>query len=309
MGWIWTPKQIVRSTCFIIAYNFLSLSVSFADGEKIKSDRVPSASTTTPKNQNSIAGSSVRGGLKKSKVQRCKDVLEDEVGALEKSYTGLKDLKGEFKQVYSDAVYHRDNTSYGYAYFRRGGMMRWDYASPEKKAFVSDGKVLSVWEAESNQVIRNDLSEANFSTGLEFLVGEVKIRDRFTVSCANESDAKKIGSINEHVLMLRPKIPQASFEYLLVIVDNTSRLIREAMLVGDFGSNYFLFSNLKKNTKLSEQRFHFRVPKGARTIEASAISPKKAETSPPITPPPPAKTPADAPPATETTVPEKPKPE
>ena len=234
-----------------------------------------------------------KNSLAKSKVARCNQALERDLLALEKNYATLKDLKGEFKQVYSDAVYHRDSTSYGYVYFRRGGMMRWDYASPEKKAFVSDGKSLWVWEAESNQVIRNDLADANFSTGLEFLVGEVKIRDRFAVSCATDADAKKMGSIDDHVLMLVPNIPQASFEYLLIIADSAASthskntrnnmLIREAMLVGDFGSNHFMFSNLKKNSNLAKKRFQFRTPKHARSIDASTVMPAASKQNAPET--------------------------
>src|SRR5215813_4753369 len=61
------------------------------------------------------------------------------VHLLEEHYHNVNSLQGIFLERYSDARNSAAVES-GTVYFSRPGRMRWDYESPEKKLFLSDGK-------------------------------------------------------------------------------------------------------------------------------------------------------------------------
>ena len=105
--------------------------------------------------------------------------VEQVVAKMQAFYNKTKDLKGGFKQVYTNLLYNRKRTSYGYLYVKKPGMMRWNYVKPEKKAFIADGKELWVWEPEDKQAFRNPLSTKNLSTGLTFLLGQGDLTTEF----------------------------------------------------------------------------------------------------------------------------------
>ena len=98
--------------------------------------------------------------------------VEEVVTKMQAFYEKTEDLKGKFKQVFTDTLYDRKRTSYGYIYVRKPGMMRWNYVKPERKSFIADGSMLWVHEPEDKQAFRNPLNSANLSTGLTFLLGK-----------------------------------------------------------------------------------------------------------------------------------------
>src|SRR5260221_13762571 len=57
---------------------------------------------------------------------------------LDRHYNGLRSLRSQFTETYRGAGITR--TESGTLWLRRPGKMRWDYAEPQKKLFVSDGK-------------------------------------------------------------------------------------------------------------------------------------------------------------------------
>ena len=52
-------------------------------------------------------------------------------------YNGMKSLRAEFTEVYSEGgIRHSES---GTLWIKKPGKMRWDYSSPQKKIFVTDG--------------------------------------------------------------------------------------------------------------------------------------------------------------------------
>lgn len=185
-------------------------------------------------------------------------------------YNKTKDLKGKFKQVYRDTLYNRARTSYGYMFVRKPGMMRWNYVSPERKAFISNGKVLWVWEPEDKQAFRNPLDSSTLSTGLTFLLGSGDLTKEFTVSHAT-APKDHVGSSGEIAIKLHPKRPTAQYSYLLMAVRSADYAVVESVVVGTNSTNHFFFSELVFNSKLGTKRFRFAPPKGTRVIDASKL--------------------------------------
>src|SRR5688572_15655519 len=61
-------------------------------------------------------------------------------------YDQTKSVEAEFHQTYYNRLYDRYDRSQGTVKFQKPGKMRWDYAAPNGKIIVSNGKRLSVYE-------------------------------------------------------------------------------------------------------------------------------------------------------------------
>ena len=193
------------------------------------------------------------------------------VKKMQSFYNDAQDLKGKFKQVYTDSLYNREKVAYGYLYVKKPGMMRWNYVKPERKAFIADGKQLWVWEPDDQQAFRNPLSTDTLSTGLAFLLGKGDLSKEFNISY---SDGKQLGGPGDVVLKLTPKQPTGQYEHLLFAVNLQDHAVGESMVVGKHNNNHFVFTNLQINTKISGARFRFHPPTGTRVIDGSKIGSK-----------------------------------
>ncbi len=193
--------------------------------------------------------------------------VKEVVVKMQAFYNTIKDLKGSFKQVYTDLLYNRKRTSYGYLYVKKPGMMRWNYVKPEKKAFIADGKELWVWEPEDKQAFRNPLSTKNLSTGLTFLLGQGDLGGEFEITLSEE----KLGAPGDVVLKMTPRKPTAQYKYILLVVKLADYSVGESMVVSKHNRNHLIFANLKINTRLSRARFHFKPPADTRVIDGSKL--------------------------------------
>jgi outer membrane lipoprotein carrier protein len=208
-------------------------------------------------------------GLVASTASAASPPVKEVVAKMQAFYLKTKDLKGNFKQVYTDTLYNRERTSYGYLYVRKPGMMRWNYVKPEKKSFIADGKELWVHEPEDKQAFRNPLSTNNLSTGLTFLFGTGDLQKEFNITVAKE----KLGAPGDVVLMLAPKVATAQYTHILLAVRPGSDFtVGESMVVGKTNRNHFIFTHLEFNTKLPKSRFQFRPSADTRVINGATLN-------------------------------------
>ena len=193
--------------------------------------------------------------------------VSEVVAKMQAFYNGAKDLKGKFKQVYTDSLYARQKTSYGYLYVKKPGMMRWNYVKPEQQSFIADGKTLWVWEPAAKQAFRNPLTTQTLSTGLTFLMGKGNLASDFRVAYAET----RLGGPGDLVLKLTPKTPTGQYDHLLFVVNPTDHSVGESMVVSKHNTNHFVFSKLEVNTRVQTSRFKFYPPPGTRVIDASKL--------------------------------------
>src|SRR5216110_3010596 len=73
--------------------------------------------------------------------------------ALQRKYDGIKDFSADFKHVYEGGVLRKQITERGHLLVKKPGRMRWDYAEPEPKQFVSDGMKMYSYIPQDKQVI------------------------------------------------------------------------------------------------------------------------------------------------------------
>ena len=70
-----------------------------------------------------------------------------------KRYDGIRDFSADFTHTYQGGVLKKQLTERGRLLVKKPGKMRWDYTSPEKKQFVSDGVKIYSYIPADKQVI------------------------------------------------------------------------------------------------------------------------------------------------------------
>ncbi len=188
---------------------------------------------------------------------------EDVVQELQASYEAIHTISARFHQTYRSKRFEpRDGE--GLLWLQKPGKMRWDYTVPKGRVLVSDGKNLMLYDPADEQVLVSRISkEEGLPIPLSFLWGKEKIADVFSVTLAQHAESK--GEIRLRCVPRKP-IPN------VVEVELTLRRQKPVLIVASRvidaleGENQLTFSDLKTNPPVSEKRFEFKPPPGARKV-------------------------------------------
>lgn len=185
-------------------------------------------------------------------------------GALQRKYDSVRDFSAEFTHQHEGGVLRRKLVEQGTLHVKKPGKMRWEYKSPEKKLFVSDGRRLYFHDPLNNQVTISDAPRGDRAASAAlFLSGRGSITRDFTASFT------KGGSSGTYALRLDPIAPQEEYDWLEVVIDRDTLQIRSLTAVEKQGGrSTFVFSRLKENIGIPEKTFEFRIPRGAEVIYA-----------------------------------------
>jgi outer membrane lipoprotein carrier protein len=187
----------------------------------------------------------------------------DEVAAaLQRKYDTVRSFTADFTQVYEGGLLKRKATERGKVFIKKPGKMRWNYESPERKEFVSDGRRIYLYLPADKQVMISPVPpEDQATSAVLFLMGKGNLTRDYTVTYAEG------GTADTYVLRLDPKIRDAEYDWLLLTVHRESLLI-QSLTAGDAqsGRSTFRFSNFKENPNLSDNTFVFTVPPGTEVI-------------------------------------------
>jgi outer membrane lipoprotein carrier protein len=192
--------------------------------------------------------------------------------AVQAFYDQTTDVSATFFQTYVNKLYNRTDRSQGQVVFKKPGMMRWDYAQPNGKVIVSNGKRLVVFEpgddGEPGQVVEQDITAAQLPQAMAFLMGTGRLAEGFTF---RRLDAAREGYPTGDVLELRPKQPTPQYSRLVFYVERTPALrglVRRLVIVDSSGNrNRFDFSQLKFNGAVAAKHFEWEPPKGTRHVQ------------------------------------------
>lgn len=186
--------------------------------------------------------------------------LDELVGKLENRYQSIDSLRANFAQSYrskrfSDAISER-----GVVYFRRGGLMKWEYEQPEKKVFVSDGQFYYYYVERDKQVVKAPVSNAGQNSPTLFLAGRGDFLRDFRAEWADP----RPGS---HRIKMTPVKPQPDFRYLIVDIDPVRGLVLQLDVVDEYDNRTeYTFQRIAENPKLPSDFFTFHVPPGTDVI-------------------------------------------
>src|SRR4030043_1735876 len=130
---------------------------------------------------------------------------------IQNRYEHTNDFEANFIQEYIGKVMRQANRGEGKVYFKKKGMMRWDYTIPNQK-LISDGHTLWYYQPEEKQVLLSDISKVlQERTPLAFLAGEGNIGRDFNILNLNESVSQKE---DNYIIELIPKEPPATLAKL-----------------------------------------------------------------------------------------------
>jgi outer membrane lipoprotein carrier protein len=185
----------------------------------------------------------------------------DIAAALQARYERIKGFTASFTQVYEGGVLRRKAVESGTVYIQKPGRMRWEYTSPQKKLFVSDGKTMYMHFPEDRQVMTVPMPEHDEATSaVLFLMGRGDVTRDFTARWIE-------GAPDEYALRLEPRIRQAEYDWLEVTADRETLQLRTLTAVdGQGGRSVFTFTNLKENPGLADKLFQFSIPRGTEVI-------------------------------------------
>jgi outer membrane lipoprotein carrier protein len=186
--------------------------------------------------------------------------LEAVVAGLQKAYEGTKDFSGKFTQRYTFTMLRRTQESKGEVHFERPGKMRWDYAAPNPKSFVVDGKSLWVHQpADHTAFVNPCFKQDGLTASVAFLWGSGNIKEQFDVAWFDGVFGQK----SDHHLQLTPKQPNSIFAKLILVVDPKSHRVKQSVVVDAQGNvNQFIYEDVAFNKGQQQATFAFTPPAG-----------------------------------------------
>jgi outer membrane lipoprotein carrier protein len=191
---------------------------------------------------------------------------------MQSRYEKTNDLEAGFLQEYIGKVMKKPQKGEGKVYFKKKGMMRWDYKVPSQK-LVSNGQTLWYYQPEENQVFVSDVAKVlRERTPLAFLAGEGEVSRDFNVINFSETVSQK----EDHfILELAPKEPNAALSKLTLTVDRKTYIVVQADVFDGLGNvTRTRFLETKINIGLPNSFFNFIVPPGTEVLKLQE-APKK----------------------------------
>jgi outer membrane lipoprotein carrier protein len=179
--------------------------------------------------------------------------------SIEARERGLQDLEADFEQHYRSSAIGREIVEKGRVSLKPPGRMLFEYATPEKKTFVSDGQTSYFYVPKDRQVVVQRL-KGDKGLLAALLTGRENLLDRFTASLVPREGKGQS-------LRLEPRQKDPEVEEVLMDVDES--LLIERLEIRDVQGNRteFRFQRMRPNTGLSDRLFHFEIPHGVEVVE------------------------------------------
>lgn len=180
---------------------------------------------------------------------------------VEKRYNSARTLQVFFEQTY-DAPRRGPRTESGELYLRKPGRMRWEYANPKGKLFISDGKTVWLYLANQNRVERTKVKESeDMRAPLAFLLGKVDFNRDFSRFVARQKNG-------ETWITAEPKSDRLMFRQIEFRVGPQFEILELNITDQMNAVMTFRFKSEKLNPPLSAALFTFQPPAGAEIVEA-----------------------------------------
>lgn len=185
--------------------------------------------------------------------------LSEILKRIEDRYNSTKTLKTDFQQTMAVAQ-GRTVTESGVLYLRKPGQMRWEYAQPKGKLFLTDGKQIHYVTPSARRVEVSAMKESDdLRAPLAFLLGKLDFsRDfqRFEYSAVGAQ--WKIKAI--------PKSQKSMFEFVEFLASADGFLSVVTVAGKDGSTMSYAFSGEQRNLPLAAKLFVFEMPDGYELV-------------------------------------------
>jgi len=189
---------------------------------------------------------------------------EDIVSKVEGKLHSLQSLQANFDQIYYSMSVTTPLREKGKFYFKKPDWMRWEYKEPEEKIFLYKEGTFLFYLPEDNQLIRSSLSKEKYESEiLALLSGQKEFKDNYLV----EFNLFPSEEETPWQLKLTPK-EEGEYSFILLEIEERTWLIRKAIFFDWAGNKTeFEFSQMKVNSRLSQNLFELKVPPDCEIIE------------------------------------------
>ena len=189
--------------------------------------------------------------------------------SLQHKYDTVRDFSADFVHTYQGGVLRKQITERGHVLIKKPGKMRWEYTTPEKKLYVSDGvKLYSYVPADKQVEVGSVPKDDRAGAPILFLAGKGNLVRDFNASIGDVPAGSPPGS---EALKLVPKAAQSDYDWLLLVIDRQSLTLRALVTMdAQGGESSIAFANLKENVNPADKEFAFNIPRGVDVINESS---------------------------------------
>ena len=187
---------------------------------------------------------------------------------VDRHYNHLKSMRSQFTESYNGAGTSRAES--GTLWLKQPGKMRWEYATPRKKLFVSDGKTAWFYVPGEQQARRAPVSKIDdIRSPLRFLLGKTKLLKEFH----ELGFAPNIKPLNPRDKVMRgaPKGLEDRVSLVILEVSPEGRFDRIMIEEIDGAITEFRFSEEVENLQVADNLFKFEPPPGVEVVEAQEL--------------------------------------
>jgi outer membrane lipoprotein carrier protein len=179
-------------------------------------------------------------------------------------YAQTKDFSAAFRQRYTYVAIGRVEESEGTVQVKKPGMVRWDYAKPDRRTLYVEGRTLWIWRPEDQEAqVKRDFGGEQLSSAFTFLWGKGNLLKEFSPRAVATPEGLPRGD----ALELTPIKPMPGVQKLLFVVGKDGQVLASVVTNAQGDVNQIVFSTAKTDQGLSESLFHFVPPKGAYVQE------------------------------------------
>lgn len=195
--------------------------------------------------------------------------IESLVARVDAHYASVHDFQAAFTQRYERRLLSRVVEESGRVMVKKPGRMRWEYASPEEKLFVTDGASSYFYlPAEKQVMVSHDPQGAmglQEGSPFEILAGTARITDGFSFFSSETLPTR--GGVMLHAI---PMTRHDEFEDVELEVRPDDGLILRVVLIDSQGNRTdFSFDEVRENLDLADSNFRFTVPSGVEVVVQS----------------------------------------
>jgi outer membrane lipoprotein carrier protein len=182
---------------------------------------------------------------------------------VDQHYDHIRTLEAKFTETYKGAGMSRSES--GTLLLKKPGRMRWDYDSPSRKLFLTDGGTAWLYVPGEKQARRTPVKQlADLRSPLRYLLGKTKLEKELE----GLSLATDVKPVNPGDVVLRgiPRGLHERVEQTLLEVTPPGLISRIVVEELDGSVTEFCFLQQRENVEIPEQQFHFIVPPGVEVV-------------------------------------------
>lgn len=186
------------------------------------------------------------------------------VSGIQKKYASINDLNSSFTQETWIKDLEEKIASSGKVWFKKPGMMKWQYEEPWKDVIVSDGKKVWYLDSRENQVTEMELGSVwADSLGSYAIISILEDLDRLFDVRLGAGSTDEQGNI---LLDLKQKNQEQS-KQVTIAVDPKTYALRKIIIGDVFGNTTIIeLGTAEVNLGIPDSFFTFRKPEGAGTV-------------------------------------------